>query len=562
MFVPGAIMKKSDSLRKEVGQLFQLGLSGTMLSKEQRSLFSTYPPGALRITPFVSKFIPQKESPPSKPVSNLTLAETYQAVSHLIYDACGSPPIIREGMEGGEWNCLVQDRFPVAPMFMGWANHNDPALTYRVFSELARAESSMGLRCSDVLVDINFDRRNAAMGNRTLGSNLPLINSQAAIMIRALEDHGVIPVLKHFPCQSYGSTDTHFKTMRVELTIREMEKSVLIPYRELLKDKYMLMLSHAMIPAVDKKLPTTLSRAVVTGLLRERLGFDGPIMTDSITMASILDLFPIPEACVMSILAGADQILLKAEDFFGPSVRAVEAAVRSGRISRKRLEASLHRLHRVKEHYGVMKPFRASEERIEASLHSAQAQEFWETASRAITRVMREAKGDLPLRPRRGERWLVIENDEGFLDRHCHDEWHHRNILADNLKERFPHVRIEKRFIPYCDKIEEGRKFIAGAVNFDRVIAGIYSTRIKHSPLGVSLALGKAGIRHIAVINNPFNADPGRLPKEAQTVICPFGFFRFPIRGAVAMLAGDIPLNSQVRPDLAANKVSAWQEKI
>jgi beta-N-acetylhexosaminidase len=338
-----------------------------------------------------------------------------------------------------------------------------------------------------------------------------------------------------------------------------MEASALLPYRRLLTDDYMVMLSHAMIPAVDRKLPTTLSKPVVTGLLRERLGFNGPIMTDSITMASILDHFSIPEACVMSILAGTDQILLKAEDYFGPSIMAVEAAVRCGRISEERLDESVERLLRVKTLYGMTVPFTASEERIESSLHSLQAQEFWAGVSEAVTRAFRCRPGDLPLKPGRNERWLVIENDEGFLARHCDDPWHHRNILADALQERFPNVRMEKRFVPYCVTGKEGANHLAGAKSFDRVIVGVYSTRIKPSPLGVSIALAKAGIKHIAVINNPFNADPGRLPPQAATVICPFGFFRFPILGAVAMLAGDIPVNTQVRSDLARNGSDAWK---
>lgn len=551
-------MAKIDSLRKEVGQLFQLGLNGPSLTPFHRRIFRTFPPGGLRITPFIRKFIPQKAGLPARPATNLELARTYAQASRIIFEASGTPPIIRDGMEGGEWNCLMQDRFPVAPMFLGYANHDDEALTYTAMSQLARAESSVGLRCSDVMVEINFDRRNPAMGLRTLGGDLDVILRQASIMIMALRDQGILPVVKHFPCQSFGKADTHFQVMRVALSRRELEKSVLVPYRRLLRDNLAVMLSHAMIPAIDNKRPTTLSPAVVTGLLRKELGFEGLIMTDSITMASILDFYPIPEACVQALLAGADQVLLKSEDHFEASIRAVEAAVRNGRISRKRLEASLNRILRAKQEYGLTAPFTHSEQGLESALHSPQAQDFWTGVGCTITRALRVAPGGLPLKPRSRERWLVIESDENVLNRYCRDEWHHANILGRALEERFPEVKIEKRFVPYCTTAEEGMAHIEGAERFQKVIVGAYGYRLLPQPLGVSRALAARKIRHTAVINNPFLADRGCLPREAETVICPFGFFRFQILGAAAMLAGDIPVNRQLSPDLARNREGAW----
>jgi beta-glucosidase-like glycosyl hydrolase len=349
--------------------------------------------------------------------------------------------------------------------------------------------------------------------------------------------------------------------MRVPLSVEEMEKTVFPPYRELLDSTMTVMLSHATFTAIDGKLPTTLSPAVVTGLLRERLGFDGLIMTDSITMASILDHYPIPEACVATLKAGTDQILLKAEDYFADSIKAVEAAVKSGEISEAQLDRSFKRIMSLKAHYGITSPFVASEARIESALHSPQAQAFWSETGRALTRVLRSHGRDLPLKPAKGEKWLVIEQDENRLAVHCADPWHHASILGNALEERFREVTVEKRHVPYSEKAEEGAAHIAGAEKFDRVFVGAYSTRILASPFGVSRALGEKGISHFAVTNNPFNTDPGRLSEKARTVVCPFGFFRFPILGAVAMLAGDVPANSNVRDDLALNGADAWQAK-
>jgi beta-glucosidase-like glycosyl hydrolase len=433
-------------------------------------------------------------------------------------------------------------------------------LTYRAFSQLARAESAVGLRCSDVLVDYNFDRRNAAMNNRTLGADMAVIMDQARAMTRALQDNGIIPVIKHFPCQSWGSTDTHFEIMKVPLTIEEMEKTVFPPYRQILNNTMTVMLSHATFSAVDDKLPTTLSPAVVTGLLRDRIGFDGMIMTDSITMASILDYYPIPQACVMALKAGVDQILLKAEDYFSSSIQAVEEAVKSGEITEAHLNRSYERIMNLKNEYGITHPFTASEARIESALHAPQTQALWTGVCAGLTRALRAEPGDLPLKPYPGDKWLIIEGDENRLDTYCNDEWHHANILAKALEKRFPMVKIEKRLVPYCESAAEAQAHIRDAEKFKKVIVGAYSTRIRPAPLGVSRALGEKDIAHIAVTNNPFNADPTRLSEKARTVICPFGFFRFPILGAVAMLSGDIPVNSNVSSELAQNGADAWQK--
>lgn len=193
-------------------------------------------------------------------------------------------------------------------------------------------------------------------GPRLFGNDPTTVASFAGNFLQALQQHKIIGTLKHWPGIGDTTADPHLTLPVINRTRTQLESTEFAPFRTLLADKPgMIMVTHVILPAIDSKMPASLSPAVVQGVLRNEMGYDGVVITDNLWMQGVSDTYGLGQAAVLAILAGDDLL----EGAWDPTelrimIDAVKKAVTSGQISVSRIDQSVRRLLKLKAQYGIL----------------------------------------------------------------------------------------------------------------------------------------------------------------------------------------------------------------
>jgi len=174
-------------------------------------------------------------------------------------------------------------------------------------------------------------------------------------VMAGLWESGVVPVVKHFPGHGDTAVDSHYGLPVVSKTADELEALELIPFRAAIEQGApAVMVAHILMTALDGQYPASLSPAVVDGLLRTQLSFEGVVCTDDLTMAAVSDTWGMGEAAVLAVEAGCDLLLVcHGADNLTAARAALLDAVADGRISGERLDESVYRILSLKAACGA-----------------------------------------------------------------------------------------------------------------------------------------------------------------------------------------------------------------
>lgn len=221
-------------------------------------------------------------------------------------------------------------------------------------SQAAEAGTTIGSYLSEIGFNVDFAPvadvagEGSALGNRSFGSDPQIVGEMVANAVGGIEGTGVSACLKHFPGLGSTSEDTHDGRVEITKSLEEMRASDFVPFSTGIEaGADFVMVSHATAPALDEdNVPSSLSKKVITDILRGELGFEGVVITDALDMTAITDYYTPEEAAVMALEAGADMLLMP-EDF-EKAYQAVLAAVQDGTIPEERINESLDRIYRVK----------------------------------------------------------------------------------------------------------------------------------------------------------------------------------------------------------------------
>ena len=215
-------------------------------------------------------------------------------------------------------------------------------------------------------LDIWSNPDNTVIGDRAFGNDWEWTAFFGMSAVESMEEQGgVIPVVKHFPGHGDTSVDSHVALPVVDKSLEELWQSELVPFNMVLnQEDYFgaqagpsapaVMVAHILLSQVDPDYPASLSHRVVTGLLREEMGFDGVVCTDDLTMGAVSNTYGMGEAAVLAVEAGCDLLLVcHGADNLTAARDALLEAVDSGRISQERLDESVKRILSLKAEYGL-----------------------------------------------------------------------------------------------------------------------------------------------------------------------------------------------------------------
>lgn len=216
------------------------------------------------------------------------------------------------------------------------------------------------------VMDVWSNPENTVIGDRAFGTDAAAVTGAANETALGILAGNIIPVAKHFPGHGDTLVDSHVGLPVVDKTLEELEALELQPFRQAVETTCVygtyggdtsipaVMAAHILMTAIDPDRPASLSPAVVTGVLREDLGFDGVVFTDDLTMAAVSETYGMGEACVLAVEAGCDGLLVcHGADNLTQARTALLEAVADGRISQARLDESVTRVLALKESYGL-----------------------------------------------------------------------------------------------------------------------------------------------------------------------------------------------------------------
>ena len=257
-----------------------------------------------------------------------------------------------------EWGLSMRldstTRYPYA-MTLGATPRTDTALLYQMGRQIGRQCRRLGVHVNYApVVDVNNNPNNPVINFRSFGENKRTVLAAATAYMRGMQEEHIITSAKHFPGHGDTDVDSHADLPVISHGRARLDSLELYPFRELIKRGLNgVMIAHLSIPALDStaNLPTTLSRRVVTSLLRDELGFKGLVFTDAMEMQGVTKYFPNGEAQVRALLAGND--LLETFTDVPGTFNAIKYAIANGRITMAELDDKVRRILTAKAWAGL-----------------------------------------------------------------------------------------------------------------------------------------------------------------------------------------------------------------
>ncbi|MFJ6049051.1 glycoside hydrolase family 3 N-terminal domain-containing protein [Streptomyces sp. NPDC092307] len=275
-------------------------------------------------------------------------------------------------------------------------------------SELA----AMGIRQDYAPVaDVNVNPANPVIGVRSFGADPHAVAELVAAQVRGYQGAGVAATAKHFPGHGDTETDSHVGLPVMRHTRAAWEELDEPPFRAAVEAGVdAIMTAHIVFPALDPSGdPATLSRPIVTGLLRERLGFEGVVVTDALDMAGVRQKYGNDRVPVLALLAGCDQ-LLNAPDL-ALAQRSVRAAVESGELTEARVEESVLRILELKARRGLFDEAYTTGREVDAVVGAREHIEAADAIAGATTTLLADPRALVPFDAKAGPRLLVTGTD-------------------------------------------------------------------------------------------------------------------------------------------------------
>ncbi|HEX8823440.1 MAG TPA: glycoside hydrolase family 3 protein, partial [Archangium sp.] len=313
------------SVEDKVGQLMMVGFAGTGVDESVETLVRGRRVGGVCL--FKRNI-----------VSGEQVARLNDGLRRLLAD--GIPPFLALDQEGGNV-VRVRDDVVVLPGNMALGATRSAELAYAAGhaqgEDLKRLGFNMNLA---PVLDVNLNPRNPVIGIRSYGDSVSLVSELGRAFVRGQQDAGLVTVAKHFPGHGATDEDSH-KALPVMLESREEVLAQMEPFRAVIQDGLDgLMTAHVAVPGLTgNDVPATLSPQVLDGLLRQRLGFGGLVLTDELEMDAIAQRYGVGRAAVLAVLAGADMVLIPWRPEKKTEVyEALFAAALSGDIPRARLD--------------------------------------------------------------------------------------------------------------------------------------------------------------------------------------------------------------------------------
>jgi beta-N-acetylhexosaminidase len=370
-------MIKEMPLKEKIGQMLFLGFTGTTIDETLKPIIATLKPGGLVMFGRNIKSAPQ-------------VAELNQAAQLASLKANGLPLLVGVDQEGG--NVIrIKTQYPL-PAALAFGQSGNPKLVVRAGAATGKLLYTLGFNMDLApVLDVGDPTAARFIGTRTYGSDPALVSTMGSAFSEGLQSEHIMPTTKHFPGHGGVSEDSHKSLPEDHATLAQMEMHDLVPFETLQKSvrrPWAVMLAHVAYPELDPSgAPASLSKPIVTDILRNRIGFKGVVITDDIQMAGAGLYSDVRERAIRAVEAGVDMIMITWNRKTQAAVEvALVKAVQQGRISEDRITESVRRIVSAKREYAPLTK-KSSVDQLRVALKSS---EFKSLADEAVDSVFKK----------------------------------------------------------------------------------------------------------------------------------------------------------------------------
>ncbi|MFJ5761887.1 beta-N-acetylhexosaminidase [Neobacillus sp. NPDC093182] len=330
---------KKMALTEKIGQMIIAGFDGITVNTNTQTLINEYKLGGL--------ILYQTNVKDAAQLVNLTNEIKTTNTKNKI------PLFISVDQEGGRVN-----RMPTSiintPSARIIGNKNDEKYAYSIGRVIANELKAFGFNTDFApVLDIQSNPNNAVIGDRSFGSDSSVVSKLGVSMMKGISSGNIIPVVKHFPGHGDTSVDSHLELPLVQNDLTRLKKVELVPFDNAFKNHAdMVMVAHILVQKIDPNFPASMSKTIITDLLRNQYGFGGVVISDDITMGAIAKHYKLKDAAVRAINAGSDIILVgHGMDNVATVYNSIYSAVTNHTISEETINKSVYRILTLKHKY-------------------------------------------------------------------------------------------------------------------------------------------------------------------------------------------------------------------
>ena len=463
-------------------------------------------------------------------------------LTEALHDAAKHPILVAIDQEGGVV-ARLREGFTESPGAMALGAADDPRLTEEVSAVLAAEMRALGINWNLApAIDLTHDIRNPSVGVRSLGSDPLHVRRHALAQVQGFQGAGVAATAKHFPGKANTPVDPHVMLPVIEGPLDDMWDTDLVPFRAVCDAGVAaVMITHVQFKALEPVYPSTLSPAIIRGLLRRDMGYRGLAVTDCMEMNAVTDAYGPGESAVQAARAGANLILFShTREHQEAAYDALLEAARTGRLPLEQVDYSVARINEVKERFasGGMPPLTV----IRQPSHL----ETVERAARAGTVLLRDKPSLLPLIP---EARVAVIEFASSLEKECVEQGK-ETAFVKHLRDRklIPEAVAMDPSTPTEGQLDHARRLTEDA---DTLVLATRNTHLYPAQLEAAQALLAALKPCILVcLRNPYDA--GVL--DAGTVLLTLGDAAPSLEAAAEALAGGYEPAGRLRVPLTMSR--------
>jgi len=517
-------LKMTDQeLKKKIGQLFIAGYQGETPSYDFLKFVEEWGIGGTIVF-----------------ARNLSDPEHLPAQLARIKEAAGQNIFTSIDQEGGLVLRILQ-KGSLFPSAMALSATDSIEHTEKTHAAMGREMLSLGLNWNLApVLDINHPD-NPGMGARSFGDTPQRVAEFGAAAIRGLQSVGVLACAKHFPGLGHAQSDSHLTLPVIPYSADHLEAFELVPFKSAIaNDVAAIMTAHVFFPAFEsaKDRPATLSETVLTGLLRDKLGFKGILVTDDLEMGAITESFGIAQAASLSFKAGADLLLICHQlEQQRAAAETILQLVRTDATYMQRLEESLVRITNARGRLAAN--FCSYNINVLRESHS----QLIEKVSSGSVKFLRFCPSFIPVKKQTDKIVGLMPRISSLVQV---EEEHNQDCLARIMAEEFPGARCHV-YDPTAD--ENSLRAIIGEMKLQSDEKLIFFTYNAHLFKGQQSAIQLISqqTRNVAVValRNPYDL---KFCSGIETCCATFGFRSPAVKAAIRAITGDTAPQTAIWP--------------
>lgn len=395
------------------------------------------------------------------PVRQANLTNQYQSLSKI-------PLMI--AMDG-EWGLGMRlDSTIALPYQMTLGAIQDNRLIYKMGQQVARDFKRLGMQINFApVIDVNNNPKNPVIGYRSFGENKYNVAEKGIAYMKGMQDGGLFTTAKHFPGHGDTDVDSHYDLPQLNFSVGRLDSLEMYPFKQAIAENLSgVMIAHMSIPALDDtpNLPSTLSKPIVTGLLKEKLGFKGLVFSDAMEMKGVVKYFPNGEADVRGLIAGND--VLELSENSARAIKLIRKSIRQKRLSWADVDAKVKKILDAKYWMGLAQLEPVNPNNLIADLNSPAEQQLNQELTDAAITVLK------------GEDLLPLKNDFIRKTAIITIGVDRPSIFAEQVKKELPDAMLF--IIPKNVSIKEMEAVKKELKKFDLCLLAIYDTRKRPAP--------------------------------------------------------------------------------